>query len=598
MMHDLATQASHLATPLTRPAQADPSGVRRLLRAHLYHPTALIVVGILVTGAVFELGDRRLFLVLAALAAAQVTVDMASARAGHPISPQLGFRLIVATWPVGLVILGAAGWAPGSNVYYGEVVALVAFVVAGLVALIEPRRFAAIWSTMAASALVLGSVIVGALSVEAVVASGAIVVGAIFGNRVCEILERFLGSRRQLLQKINRLPATGDPFDVASQFIDALVRWTPLPTASITWFTGDGRALLLAITGPGLPAYLAPGKALPAGRANQLRRAASNGPWISGWAVRDDDEGYSRGIAAAGVSAVAYVPLSHEGRLIGLLGAAAVEAAGGRDVLADQFPLLIEIADVAGPALGPSLAALDERSTAGSVIEAVLTDKRFHPVFQPVRELVSDRIVGYEALTRFEEPLRPERVFRMASALGRMRELETVTLGAALDAAIDLPQDCWLSVNATAELLSDPGALGAILDRTRRRIVIELSEHELVEDYAPIMAAMRSLGPRRSLAVDDAGAGFASLRHILEVRPAFVKLDLALVQGVSEDGSRRALVAGMVHFAREAGFALIAEGIETSGDLATLRMLGVDMGQGYLLGRPDQRAAEAHLAAG
>jgi EAL domain-containing protein (putative c-di-GMP-specific phosphodiesterase class I) len=109
---------------------------------------------------------------------------------------------------------------------------------------------------------------------------------------------------------------------------------------------------------------------------------------------------------------------------------------------------------------------------------------------------------------------------------------------------------------------------------------------------------MRSLGPRCSLAVDDAGAGFASLRHILEVRPAYVKLDLALVQGVSEDDARRALVAGMVHFARDAGFILIAEGIETPADLATLRMLGVEMGQGFLLGRPDRRQPEAALAAG
>jgi EAL domain-containing protein (putative c-di-GMP-specific phosphodiesterase class I) len=597
-MDNLTSRASRLALPLTRTTWADPSGVRQVFRAHLYHPTALMVIGILVAGAAFALGDRRLFLMLAVLAGLQLSADLAFARAGHPISPNLGFRLIIATWPVGLLILGAAGWAPASNQYFGEIVALVAFVVAGLVGLIEPLRIAAVWSAVAMSTLVFGAAIGGGVTGEAVIASGAIVVGAIFGNRVTAIVESFLGSRQKLLREVNRIPAAGDPFDVAARFIDALVRWTPLETVSITWFAGDGRALLLAITGPALPAYLAPGKALPEARANALRQGAANGPWISGWSVRDDDEGYSRGVAAAGVAAAAYVPLHHEGRLIGLLGSAAGEVAGGRDVLSEQFPILIEVAEVAGPALGPALAALDERSTAASVIESILAGHRFHPVFQPVRELVSDRIVGYEALTRFEAPLLPDRVFRMASALGRHRELEVVTLRAALDAASELPKDRWLSINTSADLLSDVGALSAILERTRRRLVIELSEHELIEDYAPITAAMRSLGPRCSLAVDDAGAGFASLRHILEVRPAYVKLDLALVQGVSEDDARRALVAGMVHFARDAGFILIAEGIETPADLATLRMLGVEMGQGFLLGRPDRRQPEAALAVG
>ena len=598
MLDDLASHAGDLAAPLTRPARADPSGVRRLLRARLAHPTALVVIGILASGALLGLGDRRLLLALAILAVMQLTVDLAFSRAGHPISPEVGFRLIVATWPAGLVILGAAGWAPSSEQYLGEVVALVAIVVASLVALIEPLRFTVIWSLLAAGALLLGAAIGGAVTAEAVMASAAIVVGATFGNRAREVVETFLGSRRELLRVINRIPAAGDPFDVAARFIDALVRWTPLQTASITWFTADGRGLLLAITGPGLPAYLAPGKTLPQHRANELRIGAGNGPWISGWAVRDDDEGYSRGVAAAGVAAAAYVPLHHEGRLIGLLGSAAGEAAGGRDVLSDQFSTLIEVADVVGPALGPALAALDERSTAAAMVDSVLADRRFHPVFQPVRELATDRIVGYEALTRFDESLAPDRVFRMASALGRLRELEVATLDVALEAASELPRDCWLSVNASADLLSDARTLAAILARAQRRIVIELSEHELIEDYGPITAAMQVLGPRCSLAVDDAGAGFASLRHILEVRPAFVKLDLALVQGVSEDGSRRALVAGMVHFARDAGFTLIAEGIETPADLATLRLLGVDMGQGYLFGRPDRRLEGAELAAG
>jgi EAL domain-containing protein (putative c-di-GMP-specific phosphodiesterase class I) len=96
--------------------------------------------------------------------------------------------------------------------------------------------------------------------------------------------------------------------------------------------------------------------------------------------------------------------------------------------------------------------------------------------------------------------------------------------------------------------------------------------------------------------VDDAGSGFASLRHVLEIKPAYVKLDLGLVQGVAEDATRRALVAGFAHFAHDAGFSLIAEGIEIQADLDVLRRLGVTMGQGYLLGRPQPVTEAASLA--
>jgi EAL domain-containing protein (putative c-di-GMP-specific phosphodiesterase class I) len=106
-------------------------------------------------------------------------------------------------------------------------------------------------------------------------------------------------------------------------------------------------------------------------------------------------------------------------------------------------------------------------------------------------------------------------------------------------------------------------------------------------NYPAFRAAMATLGPKVELAVDDAGAGFASLRHILELRPAFVKLDRSLVAGLESDYARHAMIAGLRHFARATGFRLIAEGIETDRDLAVLRALDIGLGQGYLLGRPE-----------
>jgi EAL domain-containing protein (putative c-di-GMP-specific phosphodiesterase class I) len=97
---------------------------------------------------------------------------------------------------------------------------------------------------------------------------------------------------------------------------------------------------------------------------------------------------------------------------------------------------------------------------------------------------------------------------------------------------------------------------------------------------------MQPMRHRVSLAVDDAGAGFSSLRHIVELAPAMVKLDRSLVAGIAEDGAREAVVTGMVRFAESAGHVLLAEGVETRAELAALRRLGVQLGQGYLLGRP------------
>src|SRR6185369_14188681 len=111
-------------------------------------------------------------------------------------------------------------------------------------------------------------------------------------------------------------------------------------------------------------------------------------------------------------------------------------------------------------------------------------------------------------------------------------------------------------------------------------------EHVAISDYVVLRRSLIGLGTRVRLAVDDAGAGFASFRHILELAPDFVKLDMGLVRDIDSDPARQALAAGMVFFAAERNLLLIAEGIETREELQTLRHLGVQLGQGYLLGRP------------
>jgi EAL domain-containing protein (putative c-di-GMP-specific phosphodiesterase class I) len=224
------------------------------------------------------------------------------------------------------------------------------------------------------------------------------------------------------------------------------------------------------------------------------------------------------------------------------------------------------------------------------VIDEILSQHRYWPVFQPIRDIASNRIVGYEALSRFDARETPQRLFDHAGLVGRGKDLEIATMEAAVKAAAELRADAWVSINSSAALLSETDTIGTILDALDRPVVIELSEHEMITDYGPIANAMKRLGPERTLAVDDAGSGLASLRRILEVRPAYVKMDIGLVQGVATDLSRRALVAGFVHFAREAEFTLVAEGIQSEDDLEALKGLGVPLGQGYLLGRPERAA--------
>jgi EAL domain-containing protein (putative c-di-GMP-specific phosphodiesterase class I) len=119
-----------------------------------------------------------------------------------------------------------------------------------------------------------------------------------------------------------------------------------------------------------------------------------------------------------------------------------------------------------------------------------------------------------------------------------------------------------------------------------RPVILEVTEHVAIEDYDAVRGALAKLGPDIRLAVDDAGAGFASFRHILELKPDFVKVDIALVRNVDTEPARQALIAGLGYFAVKGGIRLIAEGIETREELESLRALGVPFGQGFLLGVP------------
>jgi EAL domain-containing protein (putative c-di-GMP-specific phosphodiesterase class I) len=236
--------------------------------------------------------------------------------------------------------------------------------------------------------------------------------------------------------------------------------------------------------------------------------------------------------------------------------------------------------------LGVEVASRTEVETVRRGIRQVISERAYSPVFQPIVDIMQNEVVGYEALTRFHDGAAPDVRFEEAAKVGLGVELELATLEAALNAAADLPAAAWLNVNASPELVFAGTGLAAIVAGSKRDLVLEVTEHSMIGNYDEFRAAVKLLGPRIGVAVDDAGAGFASLQHILELRPSIVKLDRALVTGIDTDKARRAMAAGMHHFARASGIRLIAEGVETEGELATLRELDIHLAQGYLLGAP------------
>jgi EAL domain-containing protein (putative c-di-GMP-specific phosphodiesterase class I)/FixJ family two-component response regulator len=210
-------------------------------------------------------------------------------------------------------------------------------------------------------------------------------------------------------------------------------------------------------------------------------------------------------------------------------------------------------------------------------------------VFQPIVDLETGRIVGLEALSRFKpEPVfGPDVWFAEATLLGRRSQLELAAVQAAVSRLAEIPPDVFLSVNVSPEVVAS-SVLRQALDPIRAdRLVLEITEHAAVSDYPKLRSAITLFRNRGvGIAIDDAGAGFASLRHILQLTPDFMKLDIALTRGIDTDRNKRALAAALVTFAKEIEATIIAEGIETSEELTVLRGLGVTLGQGYYLGRP------------
>jgi EAL domain-containing protein (putative c-di-GMP-specific phosphodiesterase class I)/ActR/RegA family two-component response regulator len=212
------------------------------------------------------------------------------------------------------------------------------------------------------------------------------------------------------------------------------------------------------------------------------------------------------------------------------------------------------------------------------------------PVYQPVVFLATGETAGYEALTDFgEEPFSTEDIFREAHEVGLGVELELHTARLAVAgfrAEMERVPGLYLAINASPGLLYRPDLLEVLSELPAERVVVEITEQRQFDSYDQLRDAVYLVHERgMRVAVDDTGSGFAGLQRLVDVGPEIVKLDKAITNEIDSDAPRRALVGAIRHFADDMGLTIVAEGIEQPEQLHVLQEMGVDCGQGYLLGR-------------
>jgi len=222
-------------------------------------------------------------------------------------------------------------------------------------------------------------------------------------------------------------------------------------------------------------------------------------------------------------------------------------------------------------------------------IRTVIEKNQIAMVYQPIWDLNQHRPVGFECLARFTSgPSRsPDKWFMEAAEIGLGTLLELAAIRLAQSSLPSFPDDIYLAVNASPKTILSGELSDTLIGMPAERIVLEITEHAHVEDYEGLLRALEPLRSRGvRLAVDDAGAGFSSLQHILQLRPDVIKLDMALTRHINLDPARRALASALVAFARNTNSRIVAEGVETASELEALRAIGIEKAQGYFLGRP------------
>jgi EAL domain-containing protein (putative c-di-GMP-specific phosphodiesterase class I) len=379
----------------------------------------------------------------------------------------------------------------------------------------------------------------------------------------------------------------GEPNSSLKRTLEAIRQHLGMQIAYVSEFS-NGRTVLREVDAPGLEARVKVGDSLSLddaycrhvleGRLPELIPDTSLEPLAAAMPIT----------AAAHIGSHISVPIRlPDGRAYGMFCCVGFEA--NASLNERDLKTMRAFADLVAFEIGRDLAILKAVEEKRGRIRRVIELDQFSIVYQPIWNVHSREATGFECLTRFSAlPDRPPNLwFGEAAEVGLGTALEVAAIRAALSVLPSLPHHLHLAMNASAETILSGEFLDVMNEVSHDRIVIEITEHTDVEDYDGLLRTLRPLRQRGlRLAVDDAGAGYSSLRHILNLRPDFIKLDMELVRNIDLDPARRALASALIAFARDTDSCIIAEGVETPSEFAALQTLGVEQAQGYYLGRP------------
>ncbi|GAB3031656.1 sensor domain-containing phosphodiesterase [Bowmanella dokdonensis] len=259
------------------------------------------------------------------------------------------------------------------------------------------------------------------------------------------------------------------------------------------------------------------------------------------------------------------------------------------ELLSRDLKTLKVFAEVMGKQLESRMTSARALAAMTKRVNEVLQPARINILFQPIYALRENRIVGYEALSRFRStPYRtPDVWFGEAAQIGLGTQLEAAAIEEAMQAFERAPRDCYLALNISPANLNCEFFKPLLNQHKQHNIVLEVTEHEQIQDYSKLSDAIKPLRNRGlHVALDDAGAGYASFQHILELQADVIKLDISLIRNIHQDKRRQALTSALLSFARSTDCDVIAEGVESREELAMLQRLGINKVQGYYIGRP------------
>ena len=382
-----------------------------------------------------------------------------------------------------------------------------------------------------------------------------------------------------------KLATTGQPSDTVDIILETVRTHFDMQVAYLSEIV-EGQSVFRAVSAPGLEGLVSPGMATPLsevycqhildGRLPNLMADTSEYPFAVAMPITEN----------LPIGAHMSLPIYREdGSVYGMF--CCLRTTPHPDLTERDLSVMETFAELAAGQINGDLRQRAEFSDINARLDCALGADGFNIVLQPIVDLATLKLIKVEALSRFPGTRTPDLWYRDARLVSRQVELEIASIEKSLALLDRLPGNIAIGVNASPQTIASGALLEAIGKVSPERLVVELTEHDVAEDFDELAVALEAL--RRAgirIAADDVGAGFSGLIALLRMQPDILKLDIELVRGIDHNLAKQALVLGMVDFAGKTGAVTIAEGVETDEEYATLRRLKVDYGQGYLFAKP------------